>query len=310
MKAKFVVISSVLVVAAVIIGYLGYTYELSPSRPGDTTPLSVIIPKNQTAGAVVDELATKGVIKSVLFAKIYFRLSGTAAHLQSGTFEVSAGQGLPEIIHTLSQKPKDVWVTIPEGWRREQIAERFMAELAGPAEAFSAGDFLTNTVGLEGQLFPDTYLVPREATALDIKKYLLDNFAARAGTVDRETLILASLVEREGKTDADRPVIAGILQNRLQARWPLQVDASLQYAQGSNTDWWPKEVNTKAPSLYNSYLHTGLPPTPICNPGLASINAAKKPTKTNYWYYLHGKDGVVHYAQTIQEHNANIDKYL
>lgn len=310
MKAKVVIIGSVVIVAAAIAGYLGYIYELSPAKPGDTTPITVIIPKTQTAGAVVDELATKGVIKSVLFAKVYFRLSGTAAHLQSGTFAVTAGQGLPEIIQTLSQKPKDVWVTIPEGWRREQIAERFAAELASPMQAFDKAEFLKDTLGLEGQLFPDTYLVPRQATAIDVKKYLLDNFASKAQGVDKDTLILASLVEREGKTDSDRPIIAGILQNRLKAGWPLQVDATLQYFQGKQDAWWPDSVNTKLPSVYNTYLHTGLPPTPICNPGLASINAAKNPTKTNYWYYLHGKDGAVHYATTIQEHNANIDKYL
>lgn len=304
MKAKLIVICSLFVVA--IGGYLAYEYELSPAQPGNTTLITVVIPKNQTAGAVVDELATKGVIKSNLVAKIYFRLSGTAAHLQNGTFTVSAGQGLPEIMQTLSQTAKDVWVTIPEGWRREQIADRFAAELAGPGEAFSATEFLQDTVGLEGQLFPDTYLVPRAATAADIKKYLLDNFNAKAGVVDRDTLILASLVEREGKSDADRPVIAGILSNRLKAGWPLQVDATVQYASGN----WNPITDTKLPSIYNTYIHVGLPPTPICSPGLASITAAKNPTKTDYWYYLHGKDGVAHYAKTIGEHNANIDKYL
>ncbi len=308
MKLKLLVIG--LLIIGIVGGGLFYQQQLLSVDPANKTQVAIVIPKAQAAGVTIEELSAKKIIKSSLAAKIYLRVTGFGSRIQSGTFLVSASQSVPEIINTLSQKPKDVWVTIPEGWRREQIADRFAAELAGVGGAFSKEEFLTLTLGLEGQLFPDTYLVPRNSTASDIKKYLLNNFSAKAPGIDKETLILASLVEREGKTDADRPVIAGILQNRLQAGWPLQVDATLQYTQGNAANWWPSNLNTKLPSIYNTYLHPGLPPAPIANPGLAAINAALHPETSNYWYYIHDTDGVVHYAATLSEHNSNIDKYL
>ncbi len=308
MKLKLLVIG--LVIIGIVGGGLFYQQQLLAADTNNKTEIAIVIPKAQAAGVTVEELFAKKIIKSSLAAKIYLRITGFGSRIQSGTFLVSASQSVPEIINTLSQKPKDVWVTIPEGWRREQIADRFAAELSGVGGAFSKDEFLALTQGLEGQLFPDTYLVPRNSTAGDIKKYLLNTFMAKAPGLDKDTLILASLVEREGKTDADRPVIAGILKNRLQAGWPLQVDATLQYTQGTRENWWPSNLNTKLPSSYNTYLHTGLPPAPIANPGLAAITAALHPEATDYWYYLHGKDGVVRYATTLAEHNSNIDKYL
>jgi UPF0755 protein len=129
-------------------------------------------------------------------------------------------------------------------------------------------------------------------------------------------MVLASLVEREGRTAKDRPVIAGILLRRLKADWPLQVDATLQYAlgyQASDKTWWKKELtddDKKINSPYNTYMNTGLPPQPICNPGMESIQAAIYPTSSEYWYYIHDPTGAVHYARTIAEHEANVAKYL
>src|SRR5581483_2493272 len=118
----------------------------------------------------------------------------------------------------------------------------------------------------------------------------------------------ASIIERETKSEEERPIVAGILLKRINAGWPLQADATIQYALGN---WDPVNADDlKIQSPYNTYLNTGLPPTPICNPGLSSINAAKNPTQSNYWYYLHDKDGQIHYATTIDEQNANIAKYL
>jgi UPF0755 protein len=140
--------------------------------------------------------------------------------------------------------------------------------------------------------------------------------AKKTGLTTDETVVLASIVEREGRSREDRPVIAGILLKRLKTDWPLQVDATLQYALGYQTfekTWWKKELNNddkKIKSLYNTYLYTGLPPKPICNPGLESLRAVIYPTESDYWYYLHDPSGTVHYAATIEEHNANITKYL
>jgi UPF0755 protein len=133
-----------------------------------------------------------------------------------------------------------------------------------------------------------------------------------------EGIILASIVEREGNSDTDRPIIAGVLINRLNEGWALQADATLQYALGeeyqkSAKNWWKqnltnedKEVN----SAYNTYQNTGLPPAPICNPGLSAITAVANPEYTDNRYYIHDNEGNVHFAETLEQHEQNINTYL
>jgi UPF0755 protein len=127
-----------------------------------------------------------------------------------------------------------------------------------------------------------------------------------------DSVILASILERETKTDAERPVVAGILINRLNLGMPLQVDATVQYAVGTSKDWWPILTleDLKVNSLYNTYKYAGLPPGPIANPGLSSLKAAFNPAQTDYLYYIHDPTGQIHYAKTLAEQNANIAKYL
>jgi UPF0755 protein len=127
-----------------------------------------------------------------------------------------------------------------------------------------------------------------------------------------EAVTLASIIERETKTDAERPIVAGILINRLNAGMPLQVDAAVQYAIGTSKDWWPilGLTDLKINSPFNTYKFAGLPPAPIANPGLSSLKAAFAPTATSYWYYIHDSTGQIHYAKTLAEHNANIAKFL
>jgi UPF0755 protein len=136
------------------------------------------------------------------------------------------------------------------------------------------------------------------------------NFVNRVGDISDENLILASLVEREVRVDTDRKIVAGIILKRLKADWPLQIDATIQYVLGNKNDWWPKNIDTKFESKYNTYLNPGIPPTPICNPGLRSIEAVLSPQNTNYWYYISDDQGVTHFAKTLAEHNLNVDKYL
>jgi UPF0755 protein len=127
-----------------------------------------------------------------------------------------------------------------------------------------------------------------------------------------QAVILASLLERETKTDTERPIVAGILINRLNLGMPLQVDASVQYAVGTPADWWPIITlnDLKVNSLYNTYKYAGLPPAPIANPGLSSFKAALNPAQTDYLYYISDTSGQIHYAKTLAEQNANIAKYL
>ena len=140
----------------------------------------------------------------------------------------------------------------------------------------------------------------------------MEKEAQKAGLNKKEVLTLASLIEREAKHNEDRAIVAGILIKRGENDWPLQIDATVQYVLGRERNWWPqvtkRDLNTNSP--YNTYKNKGLPPGPICNPGLASIKAVLYPKKTDFWFYLSDKTGKMHYARTNGEHNANIRKYL
>lgn len=279
--------------------------------PGSETKVNFVVPKGQSAGQIIQSLSSQNLIKSQFTTKIYLKLTGLDQKIIPGSYVLSPGQNLSEVVTVLTSGPKDIWVTFPEGWRREQIATR----LAATVKDFDSQEFITKTASQEGSLFPDTYLISPQAGVDDVIKILTSNFSSKSQldlsrAEDQQTLIIASLIERESRSDQERPIISGIIHNRLNSLWPLQIDASIQYVQGNFKDWWPKEINTKIMSAYNTYTHAGLPPAPICNPGLSSIQAARNPQKTPYFFYLHDSSGQVHYARTLSEHNLNIDKYL
>lgn len=221
-------------------------------------------------------------------------------------------------------------VTIPEGYTVKQIANLLEKKGLGSADQFVkatttwSGDeeFLktrTKKNSLEGYLFPDTYRINKGTPAEDIISMMLNNFERRLAPLQtqisankrslNEIIILASLVEDEARTETNRKLVAQVLLNRLAKPMRLDVDATVRYL----TDNWTKPI-TKADlainSPYNTRKVSGLPPTPICNPSLMSIKAVLSPSPTNALYYLTDKDGVMHYANTLDQHNANKAKYL
>ena len=209
---------------------------------------------------------------------------------------------------------KDSAVTIVEGKRREEIATTL-----AKAGICSYQDFLDASSAYEGSLFPDTYRFFPATPAQEVVEKLLDNFQAKAGPLNPspDDLILASIVEREAQNDAERPLIAGVYANRLKAGMTLDADPTVQYAK-DNADfansnqsksfafWKPitQEDYQTTVSPYNTYIHTGLPPKPIANPGLESIKAAQNPASHDYYYFLH-KDGKLLLSRTLAEHLKN-----
>ncbi len=313
MKKVFLLLLCLLVIAisSAVAGYLLWdSYSAAPVPSSDRT-VSFTIPKNQTASQTISDLHSKQLIKSDLAAKIYLRILGLDQKIKPGAYLVSQSQTLVEVFGILVAGPKDLWVTIPEGFRRQQVAARLGETIPG----FDTADFLAKTVSLEGQLFPDTYLVPTDVSVDSALAIFAKNFAKKSGLTlpaDRDVLIIASMIEREAREGTDRPKVASVLYNRLEIGMALQIDATVQYARDSLgvTEYWKPIFDTKLPSAYNTYLHPGLPPGPIASPGLASIQAALAPETTDYLYYLTGGDGVTYFAGTLPEHNANVQRYL
>lgn len=321
----------VLVLGAVFFTFFYWWNTNSVAVSGNTSKVRYLVTKGSSAESIAQDLYGKGLIKSPLAFKLYVQVNGVAGRINAGEFLISPSMTLKQIVKTFQGKPTEVWVTIPEGLRKEQMPKKFtdaMELTSDEAEAFSS-EFLKLAEGKEGYLFPDTYLLPRTASASAALVIMQDTFQEKTAAykADIESsryslaqiVTMASMIERETKGDEERPIVAGILYKRLEAGWPLQVDATVQYAVASSEctfedcdDWWP--VLTKSDmaieSPYNSYLNRGLPPTPVANPGLSSIRAAVDPVDSPYWFYIHDDSGNIHYAKTIEEHNANVRKYL
>lgn len=284
-----------------------------------------VVEKGLSASQIGNKLEKAGLIKNALAFKIYIQFTGQSSKLQTGEFKLAPSYSLFQTVSALFKGPVELWVTVPEGLRREEIAQKIAVSLDKDNSFIE--DFLKITKGEEGYLFPDTYLFPRDLTASTAVKKMTDTFESKtkslknnSGLTFEQAMVLASLIERETKTNAERPVVAGIMLNRLNTGMPLQVDAAVQYAianskcqvTNSKCEWWPililEDLSVKSP--YNTYKNQGLPPTPIASPGLSSIKAALNPEKSDYWYYIHDTSGQIHYAKTLAEHNANIARYL
>ncbi|OGG09305.1 hypothetical protein A2154_03130, partial [Candidatus Gottesmanbacteria bacterium RBG_16_43_7] len=274
----------------------------------------------QSVKQIVANLAKNDLIRSPTAFYLLVKLMGLERTLQAGTYRINKSMTARDIAVNLTHGRQDTWITTLEGWRVEEIATELTKNLGLPES-----EFLKYAV--EGYMFPDTYSIPKESTAAAIANIFLDTFnrkitqkmkadAIALGLSFEDVVILASLVEREGKTEYDRPIIAGILLNRLQISWPLQVDASLQYILGYQAlekTWWKKNLQVTdkdIDSKFNTYKYPGLPPAPISNPGLSALMSVIYPARTSYMYYLHDSQGDVHFAATLEEHNQNIDKYL
>jgi UPF0755 protein len=299
----------------------------------DISVVRFVIPKGYSASQIGNKLASQELIKSSLAFRFYVQVTGKAKKIQAGEYRLSSSFSLLKISEQFLKGPVELWVTIPEGLRREEIAERFIKglEKEGSEAIDFRQEFLTESVGKEGFLFPDTYLFPKTASASAVVNKLFITFDQKiddqmqkdinkSSYTLSQIMTLASIIERETKTTEERPIVSGLFYKRLEVGWPLQADATLQYAIANencnlkieNCSWWMQltKEDLEINSRYNTYKFAGLPPGPIANPGLSSIKAAIYPQESSYWFYLHDPQGKIHYARTIEEHNENIRKYL
>lgn len=300
----------------------------APVDPKEPTATVFVVPKGQALDVIGRRLKEAGLIRSPIAFKLIVLKKGLASKIQAGDFRLRRSMDTGAIIEELTHGTLDIWVTLLEGWRREEMARELAREFASRELEFDIAEFAAASKGQEGYLFPDTYLIPRDASAAAIVKFLRDTFDTKVDLTDNQSsltsnqvIILASILEREVATDKDRPLVAGILQKRLRFGWPLQADATVQYALGSQRcepvnltcTWWEPhltQADLALKSPYNTYDNVGLPPTPIANPSLASINATLHPQTSSYWFYISDLEGNIHYAETIEAHNQNIATYL
>ncbi|MEK7470880.1 MAG: endolytic transglycosylase MltG [Patescibacteria group bacterium] len=293
-----------------------YSNTKAPSN--DSKFSDFLITKGTSAMQVGNNLYKAGLIKSPLAYKIYIQFTGKSGKIPAGEFRIASNMNLFQVVESLLKGPIELWVTVPEGLRREEIAAKFTAGL--DRDQTFTDEFLVASKGKEGTLFPDTYLFPKDASASAIVAKMTSTFKSKTASLDssgsplsfQEKLILASIIERETKKDEERPIVAGVLMNRLNIGMALQVDAAVQYAVGTPKNWWPilTRDDLTSVSKFNTYKYAGLPPSPIANPGISSIKAAYAPKDSDYWYYIHDPKGLIHYAKTLSEHNANVSKYL
>jgi UPF0755 protein len=297
-----------------------------PLAFGDA-PVTVRIERGMSARAIGRVLVHEGVLPSELRFRQLIKATGGANRLQAGVFHVAPTMTGRDLIKLLQSGAGGIRVTIPEGWTSPQIAAALVsAELIASPASFEAAivseanrpAWASARESLEGYLYPDTYLFLPDMTSAEIVAEMVRGFghavnvaayrasAEAEGLTLDEAVILASIIEREARTDDERPIMAGVFLNRLKRGMKLESCATVNYALG---DWSrPLTVaDTRIDSPYNTYVIDGLPPGPICNPGLPSLLAAVKPAETDYLFFVYDEAlGRHRFSRTFAEHTRAI----
>ncbi|HEY0161109.1 MAG TPA: endolytic transglycosylase MltG [Edaphobacter sp.] len=301
-------------------------FVYTPFGPSSETFLE-IAPHTGTQ-AIATQLEQAGIIRNrYAFEALRVVRGGT---LKAGEYRFDHPAPLTEVYRRIAQG--DIYtrtLTIPEGYNIFDIAQAVETAGLGQRDAFLAAERQhteliaewtansgTKPRSLEGYLFPDTYHFARHTTPVHILAAMVRRFRQATqqlgleGDVPR-TVILASLVEKEVSQDAERPLVAGVFLNRLAKSMPLATDPTVIYAALLDNRWRGTihVSDLQSPSPYNTYRHAGLPPGPICNPGMAAFRAAIQPAQTDYLYFVADSQGHSRFAATLEEHNRNVDAY-
>jgi len=310
---------SVLLILAIIAGAVGWVRFIH-IVPAEGPSAYVDIRPGDSVTTLSQQVFALGMTSSPQALRWYWRLK-RGGSLREGRYALKGVDDMEALYQLLvAGSPLTVRVTFPEGYTVQQMAER-LEEQAG----ITADDFLKaarDAQGklLEGHLFPDTYELLYAGDAAEVVARMLGRFAdvipsdwgaqaAKRGLTGDQLVRVASIVEREAKYDADRPLVASVIFNRQAKKMLLQMDATLGYVLPSQDGFYTYE-DLKYESPYNTYLHPGLPPTSICNPGLASLNAAAHAPVSTYYYFLAKPDGHCVFARTYAEHARNMQLYL
>jgi UPF0755 protein len=327
MKKKFILgVGIVLGILSALV-FVAYLIIFSAPDPKSTSEQAFTISQKSDFSKVKSDLRSQGFIKYPEVFEFLMRYRKKPLEFMPGGYYLSKNMNIWQVITKLSELPPDlVWVTIPEGWRKEQIGE-LMADKLGwsKTELVDWNEKVTRMKFdyLEGVYFPDTYLIPTSEKNFEVANRMIgrfnEKFAPYMEGFSKNDILwttglkIASLIQRETNNPDDMPLVSGIIWNRLLTGVKLDIDATLQYAKGKVGDrWWGQVVpeDKYIDSPYNTYANKGLPPAPICNPGLDAIAAALNPVETDCIFYLHDKNGVMYCSKTYEEHKENIVKYL
>lgn len=330
----------ILILILTIAGYGGYFfYTLNSPNTGSANIVKFTVQPKWGSMIVSQELKKAGLVRDWIVFELYIWQAGKSSSIQPGDYDLKNNYNIKEIVQILTRGAqnvefKEVALTFIEGWNLNDYAQYLNKQGFGQAQDFldivqkkqswwDNYSFLVSrpkTQDLEGYLFPDTYRVYKNATIKDIVQKMMDNFdkkltseiraeITKQGKTIHEIITLASIIEKEVSAEADRKIVAGIFYKRLANNIGLQSDATVNYITGKGTVQ-PSLDDTKVDSLYNTYKYRGLPPGPICNPGLSAILAAVYPDKNNYLYFLTTPEGKAIYSQTYEQHLAAKRKYL
>lgn len=312
----------------------------TPANPADDREHVFIVESGDSVYKVAENLESMGLVSDASLFRRVVQYLDADEDIEAGIYALRANMTMEQIARELQHgRMASTTVTIPEGWRAEEIAQlldetgvvpaqEFMQAVAqGRAEpAFLVDRPAGGPASLEGFLFPDTYQFPKRTSAAIVVEMMLENWDRRVTAETRqlaeesgrslyEVVTLASIVEREAVVADERALIAGVYANRLEMGMMLQADPTVQYAKGYDDGkkvWWSqlvvKDLETTV-SPYNTYQHVGLTPGPICNPGLDSILAAARPASTDYVYFVSKGDGSHAFAKTFEEHLQNQQRY-
>ncbi len=275
------------------------------------------ISKGTTARAVADKLSQAHIINSPTSFVVLTHIIDAQENIKSGIYRFVAPMSLFSVVHILRSGVQSVpvRVTLPEGMTVQEMAPIISKAIPNITKKM----FIQVATPYEGYLFPDTYDFSPTETATQVVAQMRKNFDTRIASItpyivtsghsQKDTVIMASIVGKEARTLSDKRMIAGVLFHRLRIGMPLQVDVVFGFIFNKPT-FTPSAKDLRVQSPYNTYLHKGLPPTPIDNPGKGSIFAVATAPQTKYLYYLTGKDGKMHYSKTFSGHQRNMRLFL
>lgn len=336
----FAILFGIIFLVGVALGgsFLWDAYALSPDK--DAPEVTMTVPPGASVDAIANQLEDAGIITSRFFFKAYVKLAGAQSLLQAGEFTMKSEMSLRSVVKKLSRaESKEVQVTIPEGYTSAQIGvavnasltnitlEQWEAVVRDPSSIEIGQKLLAGIPsgqGLEGYLFPDTYRFRADADAKTVAETMVltlsrrlaenemvvpDHLIMQNGMTLHEVMTLASIVEREVRSPEDMARVAGIFFTRLKIGMALQADSTVNYITGKR-DSAVSLADSRIESPYNTYIHLGLPPGPISNPGMNAIRAVLSPVDSDALYFLTTPKGEVIYAKTFDEHVANKYRYV